>query len=97
MGSDIASKTDRTIVLYRQTLDEEGGCYEETVCTLTTGFVIEQIVTSGGMLVPSFRRQVVYTISEYPQVLLSQSKDRFEDVTNQLEEQIGLLEEDDEG
>lgn len=97
MGSDISSKTDRTIILYRQTIDEDGGCYEETVCTLTAGFVIEQIVTSGGMLVPSFRNQVVYTIQEYPQVLLSQSKERFEDVTNHLEKQIGLLEEDDEG
>lgn len=93
MGSDIASKTDRSIILYRQTLEEEDGCYEEIVCTLTAGFVIEQIVTSGGMLVPSFRRQVVHSIVEYPQVLLGQSKDRFTDVTSRLEEQLGVQEE----
>lgn len=90
MGSEIASKTDRSIILYRQTLEEEDGCYEEIVCTLTTEYVIEQIVTSGGMLVPSFRSQVVYTLAEYPLVLLNQSKDKFREVTVRLEEQLGL-------
>ena len=90
IGSDIATKTDRSITLYRQTLEEEDGCYEEIVATLTTGYVIEQIVTSGGMLVPSFRQQAVYSINDYPQTLLEKSKDRFLDVTYRLEEQLGL-------
>lgn len=96
MGSEIASKTDRSIILYRQTLEEEDGCYEEIVCTLTTGYVIEQIVTSGGMLVPSFRSQVVYTTTDYPHVLLTQSKDKFREVTIRLEEQLGLHDDDDD-
>ncbi len=94
IGSEIASKTDRSIVLYRQTLEEEAGCYEEVVCTLTAGFVIEQTVTSGGMLVPSFRRQIVRTTEEYPLILLGQSKDRFQEVTDKLEEQLGVLQKD---
>ena len=89
-GSEIAVKTDRSIILYRQTLEEEEGCYEEIVSTLTAGYVIEQIVTSGGMLVPSFRQQAVYTIDEYPMILLGKSKDRFMDVTCRLQEQLGL-------
>ena len=94
MGSEIASKTDRSIVLYRRTLEEEDGCYEEIVCTLTAGFVIEQIVTSGGMLVPSFRCQEVHPIEDYPRVLLGQSKDRLQEVTDRLEEQLGLQDDD---
>ena len=96
MGSEIVSKTDRSIILYRQTLEEEEGCYEEIVCTLTTGHIIEQIVTSGGMLVPSFRCQMIYAISDYPKVLLGQSKDRFREVTVRLEEQLGLHDDEDD-
>ncbi|MBT8251459.1 MAG: hypothetical protein KJO99_01305, partial [Nitrosopumilus sp.] len=47
-GSNIVTKTNRPIVLYRQTLEEEDESYEEIVCTLTNGYVIEQMVTSGG-------------------------------------------------
>ncbi len=89
MGSEIAAKTDRAIILYRQTLEEDNGCYEEIVCTLTAGYVVEQIVTSGGMLVPSFRQQMIYPIADYPHTLLAKSKDRFLEVTCRLEEQLG--------
>ena len=68
-GSSIIAKTNRPIVLYRQTLEEEDESYEEIVCTLTKGYVIEQMVTSGGVLVPSFHQQFVFTIKEYPQEL----------------------------
>ena len=43
-GSDIVAKTNRPIILYRQTLDEEDESYEEIVCSLTKGYVIEQMV-----------------------------------------------------
>ena len=48
-GSEIVAKTNKPIVLYRQTLEEEEESYEEIVCTLTKGYVIEQMVTSGGI------------------------------------------------
>ena len=89
-GSDIVTKTNRPIVLYRQTLEEEEESYEEIVCTLTKGYVIEQMVTSGGILVPSFQQQFVFTIEEYPQELLRKSKDRFLEMTDFLEEQIKI-------
>ena len=87
-GSNIVAKTNRPIVLYRQTLDEEDESYEEIVCTLTKGYVIEQMVTSGGILVPSFHQQFVFTIEEYPQELLRKSKDRFLEIIDFLEEQL---------
>jgi hypothetical protein len=89
-GSNIVTKTNRPIVLYRQTLEEEEESYEEIVCTLTKGYVIEQMVTSGGILVPSFQQQFVFTIKEYPQELLRKSKDRFLEMIDFLEEQIKL-------
>ena len=87
-GSSIVGKTNRPIVLYRQTLEEEDDSYEEIVCTLTKGYIIEQMVTSGGILVPSFHQQFVFTIQEYPQELLRKSKDRFLEMIDFLEEQL---------
>lgn len=87
-GSNIVAKTNKPIVLYRQTLDEEDDSYEEIVCTLTNGYVIEQMVTSGGILVPSFHQQFVFTIEEYPQEVLRKSKDRFLEIIDFLEEQL---------
>ena len=87
-GSSIVAKTNKPIVLYRQTLEEEEESYEEIVCTLTKGYVIEQIVASGGILVPSFHQQFVFTIKEYPQELLRKSKDRFLEMIDFLEEQL---------
>ena len=89
-GSNIVTKTNRPIVLYRQTLEEEDESYEEIVCTLTKGYVIEQMVTSGGILVPSFQQQFVFTIEEYPPELLRKSKDRFLEMIDFLEEQIEI-------
>ncbi len=87
-GSKIVAKTNRPIVLYRQTLEEEDDSYEEIVCTLTKGYVIEQMVTSGGVLAPSFHQQLVFTIEEYPQELLRKSQDRFLEMVDFLEEQL---------
>ena len=86
-GSEIVTKTNLPIVLYRQTLDEEDDAYEEIVCTLTKDYVIEQMVTSGGVLVPSFHQQFVFTIEEFPQELLRKSRDRFMQIIELLEEQ----------
>jgi hypothetical protein len=88
-GSEIVIRTNRPIVLYRQTLEEEDDSYEEIVCTLTKGYVIEQLVTSGGMLVPSFHQQAVFTIDEFPPELLRKSRDRFLQIIDFLEEQVG--------
>ena len=87
-GSKIVEKTNKPIVLFRQTLEEEEESYEESVCTLTKGFVIEQMVTSGGVLVPNFHQQTVFTIEEYPQELLRKSRDRFLEMIDFLEEQL---------
>ena len=87
-GSEIVAKTNRPIILYRQTLEEEEESYEEIVCTLINGYVIEQMVTSGGVLVPSFHQQLVFTIEEYPQELLRKSKDRFLEMIDFLDEQL---------
>ncbi len=87
-GSEIVAKTNLPIILYRQTLEEEDDSYEEIVCTLTKGYVIEQLVTSGGVLVPSFHQQFVFTSEEFPQELLRKSRDRFMEIIDLLEEQI---------
>ena len=90
--SELTLKTNTPLVLYRQTLEEEDNSYEELVCTLASNHVIEQVVTSGGVLVPSFNQQFVFTCDEFPQVLLKKSRDRFLQMIDFLED---LLEESD--
>jgi len=87
-GSEIVGKTNLPIILYRQTIEEEDDSYEEIVCTLTKDYVIEQLVTSGGVIVPSFHQQFVFTIEEFPQELIRKSRDRFMEIIDLLEEQI---------
>jgi len=87
-GSEIVARTNRPIVLYRQTLEEEEDSYEEIVCTLTKDYVIEQLVTSGGAIVPSFQQQYVFSIEEFPQNLLRKSRDRFLQIIDLLEDQL---------
>lgn len=86
-GSSIVAKTNSPIVLYRQTLEEEDNSYEEIVCTLTKNYVIEQLVTSGGIFPPSFQQQFVFTINEFPERLLRKSRDLFLQTVDLLEEQ----------
>ena len=85
-GSLIVAKTNTPIVLYRQTLEEEDNSYEEVVCTLTKDYVIEQLVTSGGVLPPSFQQQMVFSIEEFPDRLLRKSRDLFLQTVDLLED-----------
>lgn len=82
------AKTNSPIILYRQTLEEEDNSYEEIVCTLTKDYVIEQLVTSGGVLVPSFQQQLVFTLDEFPERLLRKSRDLFLQTVELLENQL---------
>lgn len=87
-GSSAVEKTEIPIVLYRQTLEEQDGSYEEIVCTLTQGYVIEQRVSSGGPVPPSFHTQQVFEISEYPSRLFAKSRERFSSVVKFLEKEL---------
>ncbi|TLX92274.1 MAG: hypothetical protein E6K93_04800 [Thaumarchaeota archaeon] len=74
-GSAHIARTKTPIVLYRNMLEEEEGSYQETVCTLTDGYVIVQVITSGGGIVPSFQQQLVFTLDEFPGWLMRKSRD----------------------
>jgi len=74
-GSAHIARTKTPIVLYRNMLEEEEDSYQETVCTLTDGYVIVQVVTSGGGIVPSFQQQLVFTLDEFPGWLMRKSRD----------------------
>jgi hypothetical protein len=87
-GSLVVAKTDSPIVLYRQTLEEEDHSYEEIVCTLTKDYVIEQLVTSGGVLPPSFQQQLVFSTNEFPERLLRKSRELFLQTVDLLEDQL---------
>lgn len=87
-GSLIVAKTNTPIILYRQTLEEVDNSYEEIVCTLTKNYVIEQLVTSGGVLPPSFHQQLIFTLNEFPERLLRKSRDLFQQTVDLLENHL---------
>ena len=87
-GSRIVAKTNMPIVLYRQTIEEEGGSHEEIVCTLTNDYVIEQLIISGGVMVPTINQQSVFRLEEFPDRLLRKSKDLFQETVELLEKKV---------
>ena len=87
-GAKVVNRTNTPIVLYRQTLEEEDGSYEEIVCTLTQNYVVEQLVTSGGPMPPTFHEQLIFTIEEYPGRVIRKSRDRFLQIVSLLERQL---------
>ena len=87
-GSEIVDKTNTPTVLYRHTIEEDENAYEEIVCTLSSNYVIEQLVTSGGPVVPNFNQQFVFTIEDYPARLMKKSKELFLQVVSLLENQL---------
>ena len=87
-ASLIVTKTNSPIVLYRQTLEEEEGSYEEILCTLTDSHIIEQVIISGGIIAPNINQQFVFNIDEFSERLLRKSKDLFLQVVQDLEEKI---------
>jgi len=87
-GSQIVAKTNTPIVLYRQTMEEEGDSYEEVVCTLTNDYVVEQLIISGGIVVPSINNQSVFRLEEFSDRLLRKSKDLFQETVELLEKKV---------
>ncbi len=81
----IIKKINKPIILYRQTVEESGNVYEEIVCTLTDGYIVEQLVISGGFLVPSFRQQFVFTINEFTEKMILKSRELFLQIIDVLE------------
>lgn len=87
-GSAHVGRTKTPIIIYRNVLEEAGESYQETVCTLTEGYVIIQVITSGGSIVPSFQQQLVFTIDEFPKWLMKKSRDLLLHSVDILEEQF---------
>ena len=87
-ATNIITQTNVPIVLYRETLEEKDDVYEEIVCTLNQDHIVEQVIISGGMVVPDIKQQMVFSIDEFPNKLLNKSKDLFAEVVEHLEEQF---------
>ena len=88
-GSIIVEKIGTPIILYRQTMEEEEGSYEEVICSLTKNYVIEQLIISGGIIVPTVSQQLVFTLEDFPDRLLRKSKDLFLETVDLLEKKLG--------
>jgi hypothetical protein len=59
------------------------------ICSLTKNYVIEQLIISGGIIVPTVSQQLVFTLEEFPDRLLRKSKDLFLETIDLLEKKLG--------
>ena len=73
-ATNFIRQTNTPIVLYRETLEEKEDALEEIVCTLTQDHVIEQVIVSGGMVIPEIKQQLVFSTEEFPDRLLKKVK-----------------------
>ena len=87
-GSQVVAKTNTPIVLYRQTMEKDLYTNEEIVCTLTNDYVVEQLIISGGMVIPAIKQQLVFRLDEFPDRLLRKSKDLFQETVELLEKKV---------
>ena len=88
-GSEIVNSTNVPMVLYRIVMDKSEDAFEETICTLTREYVIEQSVTYGGPIPMSIGEQTVFSISEYPAVLISKSTELFDRTLSRIKDELG--------
>lgn len=72
-GVEIYNRTNEPIEIYRKSLEERDDCYEEVICTIIDGYVLEQRVASGGPMPPQFTYQSVYSVKDYPKILLKKN------------------------
>ncbi len=84
-GVDIYKRTNKPIEIYRKSLEERDDCYEEMICTIIDGYVLEQRVASGGPMPPQFTYQSVYSVKDYPKILLKRNKERLHSIVETLE------------
>lgn len=87
-ASVIAAKTDKPIILYRHSIEESEHAMEEEVATVTSRYVVVQVITHGGFIPPSFQQQFVYPINEFPERMMERSKELFLKALDNLEEEI---------
>jgi hypothetical protein len=87
-ASIIAAKTDRPLVLYRHAVEETEHAIEEEVATVTSQYVVVQVITHGGFIPPSFQQQFVFPIKDFPDWLMKRSKEILLRALDNLEDEI---------
>ena len=85
-GTELVNRTNTPMILYRIITDKSEDACEETICTLTREYVIEQSVTYGGPVPMSIGEQAVFDLSEYPSMLMAKSLDLFVRILSQLKD-----------
>ncbi|MFQ5941063.1 MAG: hypothetical protein ACE5KA_05120 [Nitrososphaerales archaeon] len=87
-ASVIAAKKDRPFILYRHSIEETEHAMEEEVATVTSRYVIVQVITHGGFIPPNFQQQFVFSINEFPEWIMRRSREIFLKTFDNLEEEI---------
>ena len=72
-ASMTAHRTERPILLYRLTLEENDNSAEEEIATVTEQHIIVQVITHGGFIPPHIQQQFVFTIDSFSEWVTKRS------------------------
>ncbi|MEM2856836.1 MAG: hypothetical protein QW416_07035 [Candidatus Nitrosocaldaceae archaeon] len=78
-------KSKKTIILYRSIIEESDDIIEEEIATLSSSFVVVQVIIYGGCLVPNIQQQIVMDINEFPDWVMNRGKEIFQKIVENLE------------
>lgn len=63
-ASRICSRTQRPVLLYRYTIEEEDYSAEEEIATVNEKYVVVQVITYGGFIPPDVQ-QHIFTFEQF--------------------------------
>lgn len=88
-ASIIASRTGVPVVLYRHTIEEMDHCAEEEIATVNEQqYIVVQVVTYGGFIVPNLQQQYVFTFDQFPEWIMKRSTELLARCLESLDQEI---------
>ena len=84
-ASILSFKISKSIILYRNIIEEKDDIIEEEIATISGTFIIVQVITYGGILAPNVQQQFVFDLDEFPNWAMNRGKELFQRILNNLE------------
>ncbi len=84
-ASILSFDNSRSIMLYRNIIEEDDTIIEEEVATLSGSFVIVQVITYSEIIAPNIHEQFVFDLEEFPEWVMRRGRELFQRTLATLE------------
>ncbi len=84
-ASILSFKISKSIIVYRNIIEEKDDIVEEEIATISGPFIIVQVITYGGIIAPNVQQQFVFDLDEFPDWAMNRGKELFQRILNNLE------------